>query len=488
MNIEQVSTLPTESQDGEVVDLEEGYSPERERVASFLNFGRKALFALTLLFVQNNLKGDVITIEEKDAESLSFTMDGTSLSLEEFTRFHDTRQSEYIPITSQSLQRLIEKPDPSYGRYDATVIADRNAFTQWVVKEVAERASSVEALDAKEFAEIAVSIVDEAFEYDAKTAKNLERAEAASGPALAANPDSSSESEFSGPSAHLYQTSDVTPADTLLMQGSKNVVCRHFAEAAKQVFRVMKDTYPDQLQNIYMQTLRGNDNNHAWNALIQVTGPQRAVISYLDPTAADSSYSSVGSVVGGAKEDFYRSGLENGQLRYYFSLLLDNADTSSDKVRMESSYMLRNETTMAEKAGYLMGSFMVDRDYMTDSSAVERLGNLTSREVVESYLEHDVRSQLYALQQYVKATKSSDKPTKLLADIHKVILDEANVANGIFTTGRKEKALRSIRVLLDILPTAEEKAPYITMLHRLESQQGIPDGELGIPKSGIRDF
>lgn len=78
-----------------------------------------------------------------------------------------------------------------------------------------------------------------------------------------------------------------TPIDRFIYDGSlhkSKVVCGQFATTVTKAWEAIAPYYSDSTKNIFVRDIVSDD--HAWNAVTLMEGPNRAEVTFIDPTAA----------------------------------------------------------------------------------------------------------------------------------------------------------------------------------------------------------
>lgn len=376
-----------------------------ETLQSRLNapLGRRILATLGILLAYGHgFKVAEAAVQESPAATLSLEFGDTHLQLGEWKDFNPSSDSKPISIESKSLSILVEDTQPAYGTREQTIVHNPDKFDNWVMDHVRKNFGMLDGLGIpythpetatpRQLVSLAVRIVDRSFSYDETTTKNL-----------ATFKDASKLSA----SSHLRETTDATAVDELLEKRSTEVVCRHYAEAVKQVYQVLYQHFP-QLANIRVQTVSGLENHHAWDAVVTINGPRSGTVFYIDPTSADSrGMTNVGEITGSDnsleqyERFFYDTLSEKGMInrtQYTHELATHHRQGAAATALEGNDLQAANYENLEEKIAYIEEAEDFFKRPLEEQLAVQkRIGNTAyllcvHRNVKELYEDPEVQA------------------------------------------------------------------------------------------------
>ena len=221
--------------------------------------------------------------QEKAPGEASFTVGDAKVKMESWQEIDLKSTDSPIPPTSKYLREMIEQQMPIFDREKngESMIADEVAFEQWlimalndpkVIAMIGEKENG--QISAKQWVELAAAVTINSLQFDKESQANLE---------------SSDQNIVDAASAHLQETTDKMSADEMLAKKA-SATCRHYATCAREIFNVFKTQHPEILSNIYMTRASSYNISHSWNMVIEVTGPDSAEISFIDPSAGEWSW------------------------------------------------------------------------------------------------------------------------------------------------------------------------------------------------------
>lgn len=282
-----MTPVPEPGSDSEkkVVSAESRSRPER--AASFLRsirlpHSKLVLFTLALSMIGSEPEPpDKITTQPEAIPSATMHIKDARVNFQGWDRFEAQPSEVQIVLSSPTLRQILHSYKPRVeidGPTGYQRVADPTGFDQWVVEQAANPQTlkvvgieDVAEATPKELVELAMAITVENVNFDIQTAKNLE---------------SEDIKVWGNATSKSLKVSENTPIDEIL-ENHLPVDCRLLSVGTIEVFNQLKKHLPG-LSNIELQRIYSP--GHVFVAVQEVTGPNQAIISFIDPTKADESW------------------------------------------------------------------------------------------------------------------------------------------------------------------------------------------------------
>lgn len=289
-------------------------------------------------------------------------------------------KSEDFAVQSDSLDKIINFQDKILLEMglDASNIKDPEKFRAWLLEQ-ANDSEVLRAIGAKNLAEATPKqLVEMATVITGKNlsySESLERLpETARRVGIKHIPGIILDQSISHLSEEKrmkgLEASAQKPMDEILMN-KLTAECSHYAVANEAVFNEIKANFPQKLKNVYLNSVSVG-YAHVFNRVTIITAENSAIISFIDPTAADTPY--------GESYTTYED----------YLVLLDQLKNQgvldqAALIDLGSDYFIKKNPSAEQEWQFIKKNFIQPHIFINKTTMAEFIGNKQAIDLLQHY-------------------------------------------------------------------------------------------------------